>query len=83
VSDNNGLNPKVRDSVLLSLGTFMLLLMTWRERVDPWLVGAALACLGTPPGWAAIKLYRGKTDTQSTPDSSSPSAASSLPPSGQ
>lgn len=75
------MSQRVRDYVLLCLGTGMLALMVWRDSANPLLVGAALMVLGIPTGISAIKLYRGKTETVGTHgESSSPVPHSSQQP---
>jgi hypothetical protein len=55
---STGLPQKVRDSVLLALGAFMLVWMLVTGHVNGWLVTAALACLGVPTGLQARALSR-------------------------
>lgn len=68
-----GLPPVIRDTVLLAVGASMLVYMTVTFRVNAWLVGAALACLGLPIGIGTLSLSRGKTETPPTPERSSSS----------
>ena len=78
---NSALPPIVRDIVLLGLGAAMLAYMTFTGRVNPYLVVAALACLGLTAGFGIKSLKDGRPEIQPTPESSppSPSASSHTP----
>lgn len=57
--------------MLLALGSIMLLWMLVTGHVNPWLVTAALACLGVPTGLGARALSRGRPSPPSGRGSSS------------
>ena len=57
--------------MLLALGSVMLLWMLVTGNVNPWLVTAALACLGVPTGLGARALSRSRPTPSSGRDSSS------------
>jgi hypothetical protein len=77
VKRDTGLPKGIRDGVLLAVGSFMLLFMTYTGRVYPLLIGAALTILGIPTGVRAAEIIRGTSSRGSSSSRARPLSSQS------